>query len=43
MVYPAKVTEIKRLSPHAQTTVKVVRSRHVTPLRRAPGPGATRR
>jgi hypothetical protein len=26
MVYPAKVTEIKRLSAHAQTTVKVVRA-----------------
>jgi hypothetical protein len=25
MVYPAKVTEIKRLSPHAQTAVRPVR------------------
>jgi hypothetical protein len=25
MIYPAKVTEIKRLSPHAQITVKPVR------------------
>jgi hypothetical protein len=26
MVYPAKVTEIKRLSPHAQIAVKPVRA-----------------
>jgi hypothetical protein len=25
MVYPAKVTEIKRLSPHAEVAVKPVR------------------